>query len=434
MDPTDVHDVHLHSTSLTALSRRGMFQGATVATTVATTLSATALAAARVAPAQAQQSPQIVAYVGAYTDRGKGIHMFYVDPSDGTLVPWKVLDGLPSPSSLAFAPSRRYLYAVNEISNFAGTQNGSVTAIAVDPTSGDLRIVNVVSSQGAGPAHLSVDPSGKFVFAANYGGGSVAVLPIRADGSLGDATDVQAISGPLGPQPAQDAPPGSFAISGHDAPHAHMAQTDPAGRYLFVSDLGTDRIYVYRFDNQAGKLTPNSQPFVQASPGAGPRHFDFHPNGRWFYSLNEEASTVDVMAYNTANGSLTPLQSLSSLPDGYEGTNFPSEIHVTEDGRFVYAANRLHDTIAMFAVNVATGMLTPRGHVWTRGSYPRHFAIEPTGSFLYVLHSRSDNLTTFAVDRVTGTLEFTGKFTGVGNPSMIAFLALPPNAGATAGR
>jgi 6-phosphogluconolactonase (cycloisomerase 2 family) len=434
MEPTAVlPPVPPQPTSLGALSRRGVLQGAAAAKALgATTLGAAALAAGA-APVQAQAGPQIVAYVGAYTDRGKGIHMFYVDPADGTLVPWKVLDGLPSPSSLAFDPSKKYLYAVNEIANFGGAQSGSVTAIAVDPASGDLRIINVVSSQGAGPAHLSVDPSGRFVFAANYGGGSVAVLPIRPDGSLGEATDVQAISGPLGPQPAQDAPPGSFAISGHDAPHAHMAQTDPAGRYLFVSDLGTDRIYSYRFDNRTGKLTPNSPPFVQATPGAGPRHFDFHPNGRWVYSLNEEASTVDVMAYNAGEGSLTIRQTLSSLPEGYEGTNFPSEIHVAEDGRFVYAANRLHDTIAIFSVNAATGLLTALGHVWTRGSYPRHFAIEPTGSFLYVLHSRSDNVTAFSVDRVAGLLEFTGKFTGVGNPSKIVFLALGAPAGGGAG-
>jgi 6-phosphogluconolactonase (cycloisomerase 2 family) len=367
-----------------------------------------------------------VAYVGAYTDRGKGIHMFHVDPADGTLTPWKILDGLPNPSSLAFDPTGRHLYAVNEISNFggAGSGSGSVTALAVDRATGDLQIINVVSSQGAGPAHLSVDPSGRFVFAANYGGGSAAVLPIRPDGSLGDATDVQAISGPLGPQPARDAPPGSFAISGHDAPHAHQAQTDPAGRFLLVSDLGTDRIYVYAFDGRAGKLTPAAQPFAQASPGAGPRHFDFHPNGRWLYSLNEEASTLDFMAYNPGDGALAIQQSVSTLPTGYEGTNYPSEIHVSEDGRVVYAANRLHDTVAVFSIDGATGLVAVRGHVWTRGSYPRHLAVEPTGSFMYVLHSRSDNITSFAVDRGTGALEFTGKFTGVGNPSKIVFLPL----------
>ncbi|MDQ3701474.1 MAG: lactonase family protein [Chloroflexota bacterium] len=373
---------------------------------------------------QAQPSGRTVAYVGAYTDRGKGIHLFSLDRADGTLLPWKVVEGLPNPSSLAFGAGKKYLYAVNAIASYNDTTSGSVTALRVEPSTGDLEIVNVVSSQGSGPTHLSVHPSGKYVFAANYGAGSVVVLPIKPDGSLGDATDVQQISGPLGPQPAQDAPPGSFAISGHDAPHAHQAQIDPTGKYLFVSDLGTDRIYNYTFDVGAGTLTPNDQPFVQAAPGAGPRHIAFHANGRWVYSLNEEASTLDVMAYNSGDGSLAIQHTLSTLPDGYEGTNYPSEIHVSDDGRFVYAANRLHDTIAVFAIDAATGMATSRGHVWTRGSYPRHFAIEPTGKFLYVCHTQSDNVTSFVVDRATGHLEFTGKFTAVGNPSHIAFLAL----------
>ncbi len=398
-----------------AISQGGVLQGA----------SAQATAGPRTAPAvQARQGGQTVAYVGAYTDRGKGIHLFHVHRGDGSLIPWKTVEGLPNPSSLAFDPAKRYLYAANEIDSFNGSESGSVTAMSVEQSTGDLKVLDVVSSQGTGPAHLSVHPAGKYVFAANYGGGSVAVLPIKSDGSLGDATDVHAISGPLGPQPAQDAPPGSFAISGHDAPHAHMAQTDPAGKYFLVSDLGTDRVYIFRFDTAAGKLTPHDQPFVQAAPGAGPRHFDFHPHGPWLYSLNEEASTLDVMAYNAPDGSLTIQQTLSTLPEGYAGTNFPSAIHVSQDGRFVHAANRLHDTIAIFSVNEATGTLTARGHVWTRGSYPRHFAVEPSGRFLYVCHSRSDNVTSFGVNRDTGYLDFTGKFTAVGNPSEIVFLAL----------
>jgi 6-phosphogluconolactonase (cycloisomerase 2 family) len=203
-----------------------------------------------------------------------------------------------------------------------------------------------------------------------------------------------------------------------------MAQTDPAGRFLLVSDLGTDRVYSYALDTRTGTLTPAAQPFVQASPGAGPRHFHFHPNGRWLYSLNEEASTLDVMAYNPGDGALTIQQSVSTLPAGYEGTNYPSEVHVSDDGRVVYALNRLHDTIAIFAIDGATGRVAAPEHVWTRGSYPRHLGIEPSGAFMYVLHSRSDNITSFAVTPGSGALAFTGKFTGVGNPSHIAFLAL----------
>ena len=398
-------------TNVPPVSRRGFLRGA----------SALASAAAAVTTSQAQ-SGQVIAYVGAYTDKGKGIHMYFLNPSDGTLTPWKILTGLPSPSSIYFHPSKKYLYAVNEISNFNGTRNGSVTAIAVDVT-GDLKIINVVDSQGSGPAHLSVDPTGKWVFAANYGGGSVAVLPINADGSLGAATHVQKLSGPLGPQPAWDAPPGSFANSGHDATHAHMAQTDPSGNFLLVADLGTDRIFIFKFDKDKGTLSPADQPFLQASPGAGPRHFDFHPNGRWLYAITEEASTMLYMSWSASSGAIEIKQSTSSLPEGYGGTNYPSEIHVSEDGQFLYGANRLHDSIAVFSIN-PDGWMIKLDDVWTQGSYPRHFAVDPTGNFLYVCHSRSDNVTSFRVDRNTGMLKFTGQFVPIGNPSKIAFLQL----------
>jgi 6-phosphogluconolactonase len=385
----------------------------------------TALAAAS-APvnALAQSSGQIIAYVGAYTNRGKGIHMFYVNPADGTLTPWKVLTGIVNPSSLAFHPNKKFLYAVNEISNYSGGTTGSVTSMSVDPATGDLRILNVVSSGGGGPTHLSVDPTGKWVLVANYGGGSVGVIPIMPDGSVGAASDVQKISGPLGPQPAVEAPPGSFAISGHDAPHAHQAETDPAGNFVLVSDLGTDRIYVYRLNKESGKLTPADTPFMQASLGAGPRHFSFHPNGRLAYTITEEASTVMVLDYDPASGRLTwKGQTASSLPPGFAGTNYPSEIHVSEDGNLLYGANRFHNTIVVFDVNPDGWLLNAR-HYWTRGDYPRHFGIEPNGNFMYVCHSNSDNVTTFRVDKTTGMLTFTGQYVPIGNPSKIVFLTV----------
>ncbi len=409
MDSTKVK----HAGSLSSFSRRGFLTGA-----------AAVAAAARSTPLRAATG-QVVAYVGAYNDKdGNALYIYDLSPADGTLTRRTVFKDYPSPSSLAIAPNQKFLYAVNEITNFNGTKNGSVTAFAIQPN-GDLKFLNVINSQGGGPAHLSVDPSGKWVFAANYGTGSVAVVPIKTDGSLGDATDVQNIpTSPLGPHQAVDGPPYSFADSGHDAPHAHMAQTDPAGNFLLLSDLGTDRIYIYRLDKTAGKLTPAAQPFVQANPGAGPRHFDFHPNGRWVYSLNEEASTLDYLTYDAASGALAIQQTLSTLPPGYEGTDYTSEIHVTADGRFVYAANRLHNSIALLAINPADGSVTWLKEFWTQGDYPRYFGIEPNGNFLYVCHSRSDNITTFGIDRGTGHLEFTGQFTGVFNPSKVVFVAL----------
>jgi 6-phosphogluconolactonase (cycloisomerase 2 family) len=385
-------------------------------------------------PALAQARPRrrVIAYVGAYTDRGKGIHIFGVNTENGRLTPIKEVTGVLSPSALAFDPQRRFLYAANEVQSFEGQPTGGVTAFGIDRANGDLRRLNAVSSGGPGPAHLSVEPGGKFVLVANYAavpptqlpGASVAVIPIQQDGSLGAASDVVALPRePLGPRRATGAPPGSFADSGHDAPHAHQAITDPAGRFVLVTDLGTDRIYVYRFDKTAGKLTPNNPAFFQAAPGVGPRHIAFHPGGRFCYSLNEEASTLDFLTWDPERGAFERRQTLSTLPRGYEGTNYPSEVEVSDDGRFVHAANRLHDSIAAFAL-ARNGSMTYAGEAWTRGSYPRHFATEPTKRFTYVLHTRSDNITIFRANRANGTLAFTDQYVGVGNPSQIVFLTL----------
>jgi len=367
---------------------------------------------------------ELLAYVGTYTPNGQGIHLFRVDPASGALTPIKVFPSTVNPSWLAFDPGHKFLYAGNEIANFNGTTTGSVSAYAVNQTTGDLTLLNTVTSGGAGPAHVSVDPSSKFVFVANYGGGNVAVLPINPDGSLGNPTDVKADNSacspacPVGPIHAQKAPPGSFAISGHDAPHAHMIQTDPAGNFVIVNDLGLDLTQVWKLDRVNSKLTDPKN--VPSSPGAGPRHFAFHPTGRFFYSLNEEASTLAFMTYDASTGTLTPAQELSTLPAAFVGTNFTSEVLVSRDGRFVYAANRLHDTIAVFAVG-SSGALTRLDETWTRGDYPRNFNIEPSGKFMYVCNHRGDSITTFRLTGNGSKVTFTGMYTAVGSPAVIVF-------------
>jgi 6-phosphogluconolactonase (cycloisomerase 2 family) len=258
---------------------------------------------------------------------------------------------------------------------------------------------------------------------ANYFGGSVAVLPILADGRLGPASDVKRDDGPIGPRRASSAPPGSFAISGHDRTHAHMIESSPDGRYVLHVDLGLDRIYIWRFDADRGRLEPSPEPFVSLPAGDGPRHFDFHPRGRWLYSIQEEGSTIALFDYDAERGRLTHRQTLSTLPEGFAGSNFCSEILVSNDGRFVYAGNRLHDSIAVFSVG-EDGTLRYRGEEWTRGDYPRSFNIDPTGAFLYVCNQRADHVAVFRLDRESGRLEFTGRYAGVGNPSMILFCDL----------
>jgi 6-phosphogluconolactonase (cycloisomerase 2 family) len=393
-------------------SRRSLF------TTVLSGVAALALPARR----------PIFAYVGSYSSpqgpegshgNGQGIYLFEMNPETGALAQREVFANGANPSWLAFDRTHTHLYSANE------TADGSVGAYSIDAASGRLALLNTASSRGAGPAHLSVHPSGKYVLVANYAGGTVSVLPILSRGELGPATDVKHDQGPVGPVRAASAPPGSFAISGHDAVHAHMIQSDPSGRFVFSADLALDRILIWKFDAARGTLSPNDPPWVALPPGDGPRHFVYHPNGRWFYSLQEEASTLAAFDYDAARGSLTAKQTVSTLPKGFAGTSFTSEVCISPDARFVYAANRLHDTIAWFSIG-GDGKLVFAGEEWTRGDYPRSFTIDPTGTFLYTCNQRSDAIACFRVTRKTGALTFTGRYTPVGTPAIILFRPAKP--------
>jgi 6-phosphogluconolactonase (cycloisomerase 2 family) len=402
-------------------------------------LAGTAPAMSGLLGAQPEEAAKpLLAYVGTFSSplrdvlptqvdlppgNGRGIHLFRVDRASGVLTPAGVHEMGTSPSCLALNAAGTRLYSANETDRQGEGKEGTVTAFAVDRADGALKPLNTVRSGGAGPTYVSLHPSGRFLLVANYFGGSVAVLPVLPDGSLGAATDVKTDAGKVGPTRAEHAPPGSFAISGHDRTHAHMIQADPAGRFVLHVDLGLDKIFVWKFDDKTGVLTPADSPAVSLPPGDGPRHFHFHPNGRWFYSVQEEGSTVVLFDYDAATGRLTARQTISTLPAGFAGSNFCSEILVSADGRFVYAGNRLHDTIAIFSVG-PTGTLTYVGEEWTRGNYPRSFAFDPTGRFLYCCNQRGDNVAVFRVDRKTGGLNFTGHYAAVGNPSAVVFLDL----------
>jgi len=380
----------------------------------------------------------LIAYVGTYSaplrkvrptqvdlppGNGRGIHLFQVDRATGALAPHGVLELGSSPSCLAINAAGTRLYSANETDRMGESDPGSVSAFAIQRPDGQLTLLNTVSSGGAGPTHVSLHPSGRFVLVANYFGGSVAVLPILSDGRLGPASDIKQDAGTVGPKKATHAPRGSFALSGHDQPHAHMIEADPAGRFVVHADLGLDQILIWKFDDRAGVLAPNDPAAVALPAGDGPRHFAFHPNGRWFYSLQEEGSNIVLFDYDADKGRLALRQTLSSLPPGFAGSSFSSELRVSSDGRFVYAANRLHDGLAFFSVGT-TGALAFAGEEWTRGDYPRSFNFDPSGAFLYVCNQRGDDITTFRIDRNSGGLAFTGQYTPVGNPSAIVFLDL----------
>ncbi|WP_146502580.1 lactonase family protein [Rubinisphaera italica] len=384
----------------------------------------------------ATKSERIMAYVGTFSSplgdvlptqvdlppgNGRGIHYFQVNHDSGKMTTAGFYEMGTSPSCLVVNAEHTRLYSSNETDRVGEGREGTVSAFSIDKADGHLTLLNTVSSGGDGPTYVSLHPSGRFLFVANYFGGSVAVLPILADGRLGKATDIKNDAGEIGPTKATHAPPGSFAFSGHDRTHAHMIQTDPAGKYVLHVDLGLDKIFVWKFDDQAGTLVPNDPPSISLPPGDGPRHFHFHPNGRWLYSIQEEGSTVVLFDYDAQKGTLSPRQTISSLPVGYAGSNFCSEILVSSDGKFVYAGNRLHDSIGIFSVGI-NGELKQVGNEWTRGNYPRSFNFDLTGRFLYCCNQRADNVTVFKVDHKSGGLEFTGYYTPVGNPSCIVFV------------
>ena len=380
----------------------------------------------------------LLAYVGTFSSplkdvlptqvdlppgNGRGIHLFQVNRTTGGMTAAGLYEMGTSPSCLVVNSERNRLYSANETDRQGANKEGTVSSFSITPKDGQLTLLNTVRSGGAGPTYVSIHPSGRFLLVANYFGGSVAVVPILPDGRLGEATDIKNDNGKVGPTKATNAPPGSFAISGHDRTHAHMIESDPSGRFVLHVDLGLDQIFVWKFDDKNGKLIASEQGAVTLQPGDGPRHFSFHPNGRWFYSIQEEGSTVVLFDYDAKSGRLSSRQTISTLPPGFAGSNFCSEILVSADGQFLYAGNRLHDSIGIFSIG-ADGELTYLGEEWTRGNYPRSFNFDPTGNFLYCCNQRGDNIAVFEVDHKTGRLNFTGHYAAVGNPSIIVFLDL----------
>jgi 6-phosphogluconolactonase (cycloisomerase 2 family) len=388
-----------------------------------------------VAVAETSAERPLFAYIGTFSSplkdvlptqvdlppgNGRGIHIFRVDRRTGGLTAAGTYDLGTSPSCLAVNVAADRLYSANETDRVGETKEGTVSAFSIDAKTGALTLLNTVRSGGAGPTYVALHPSGRYLLTANYFGGSVSVLPVLADGRLGEASDVKQDEGAVGPTKASSVQPGSFAFSGHDRTHAHQILPDASGRFVLHVDLGQDRIYVWKFDVERGVLSPAAQPWVSLPAGDGPRHVHFHPNGRWLYSIQEEGSTIVLFDYDSETGGLTARQTVPSLPAGYAGSNFCSEILVSADGRFVYGGNRLHDSIGIFAT-AADGRLTQVGNEWTRGNYPRSFTFDPTGSFLYCCNQRADNVTIFRVQRETGLLEFTGGYIPVGNPSIVVF-------------
>jgi len=372
---------------------------------------------------------KIFCFIGGYTrhgppggaGNGPGISVFEMNRDTGQLSLVTNFVDIASPSFLALSQDGRFLYAVSELDDYNNQGDGCVTAFAVDKRTGNLTKLNTVSSGGSVPAHLSVHPSGQYVLAANYTGGSVAVLPVKADGSLGNVTNVVHNGGPRQPARADDNPEGNFAVSDHSGSHPHMIAASPDGRFVLVNDAGLDRVYVWSLDLAKGRLVPAKTPYYEMEPGSAPRHFAFSPNGRLLYNLCEQNSKIVVSNFNPETGEMAKIQEISTLSPDFRGSNLAAEILVSADGRHVYASNRLGDTVAIFAV-AADGSLTWQEEIWAHADYGRAIMFDPSGEFLFWAGQRSDAVTIFRVNRATGGLAFTGQFVPVGSPTSFAFM------------
>jgi 6-phosphogluconolactonase len=385
---------------------------------------ATALAVVPLAKAPAQArtaTAESYAYVGTYTPNGGGIYLFRVDRASGALTQIQVVDDIRNPSCLALNQEQTRLYAISEIDNYEGTKNGAVVSYAVD--AGNLRLsrLGAVSSAGAAPAFISVHPSGKFVFAANFGGGTVAVFPVAANGALSGASDVRPSVGARHRARAVDDPPGQFALSDHDGPHPHMVAPDPSGQFVIANDAGLDLTLVWRFDAQAGRLLPAEVPVIAAPSGSAPRHFVFHPNGRVFYNLYEHDAKVVVYDYDGATGRMRHKQTIPATPQRFAGSILSSAIRMTMDGRFLYVANRLHSSLCAFAA-AADGQLRMIADTWAHADSPRSIAIDPASGLLFSCNQKGDSITSFRINASNGTLQFTGRYEPLGSPAFITLL------------
>jgi 6-phosphogluconolactonase len=342
-------------------------------------------------------------YVGTYT-RGpsKGIYSYRFQASTGQLTPVGLAVDTSNPSFLAVHPNRRFLYAVNE------NRDGMVSAFAIDPATGGLTPLNSVSSKGSGPCHLAVDRTGTFLFVANYNDGVASAYKIDRDGSLTGATATYQHAG-------------KGTTQRQAGPHAHMAAVSPDNRFVWVVDLGADRLVPYRIDAGRG-MVPHDPPSVPITGGSGPRHLVFRDDSRFAYVINELSATITVFSYDAAKGTMSDVQTVSTLPAGYTGQKSCAEIRLHPSGKFLYASNRGHDSIAVYTVDAAGGTLTSVGYVPTGGKTPRGFAIDPTGSFLVAANQGSNNIVVFRIDQATGHLTPTGETYEVGSPVDVLFV------------
>lgn len=358
-------------------------------------------------PVMAQKNKsEYLVYTGAYTKSSdEGINIFKLKTETGELQHLNTVTGISNPSFLAIDPQNKYLYAVNEISDYQGRKSGAVTAFSIDHKNYSLKLLNQRASFGESPCYVQVDKSGKSLMVANYGGGNITIYPILEGGQIGEASKVIDHNNEQTDENA----------------HAHCIIPDPENNFALAVDLGVDKIFIYKLDPGKAMLTPHSS--LAFKDGAGPRHVTFHPNKKYAYCINELNSTVSALKFDKTKGTLTELQTITTLPKEYKGDNSCADIHVSPDGRFLYGSNRGHNSIVIYSIDQTTGQLTHVDHASTLGDWPRNFSIDPTGKVLLVAHQKSNDIFTFFIDNKTGKLNATGKRTELPSP---VFLTVVP--------
>jgi 6-phosphogluconolactonase len=351
-------------------------------------------------------------YFGTFTNnKSKGIYMSTMDARTGRLSEPQLVAETPSPSFLALNPNRHFIYACNEVNSIDGRKQGAVSAFSIDDATGKLSFLGRQPSAGVGPTHVWIDSTGKNVLVANYASGSVAVLPVRSDGALDPPSSVDQHWGKGVDQSRQG------------GPHAHSAYTDPSNLFVLSCDLGLDKVFVYRFDLAAHTITPNEPPFAGVEPGSGPRHLAFAPSGKFVYVLNEMACTVSVFSYDAQHGALSPVQTISTLPDDFKANRSTAEVFMHPSGKYLYSSNRGEaNSITVFQVDLNSGKLTTVERVSTHGRTPRGFGIDPTGAWLIAGNQDTDNVALFRINQETGKLEFTGQSVSVPTPVCVTFI------------
>ena len=351
-----------------------------------------------------------VLYVGTYTQSGKseGIYAYGMNPLTGALERLNAFKSV-NPSFLITDRKRMRLYAVNEVAEYAGKPGGSVSAFEIEAPTLNLRLLNEQATHGGDPCHLTLDRKAKTLLVANYTGGSITSLPVRSDGTLGMATEVKQHEG-------------SSIKEQQKGPHAHCIILDRSERYALAADLGIDKVVIYRFNQATGKLVPGKQAWAELQQGAGPRHLTLHPTGNYLYVINELDSTMTAFKYNGSNGTLTHIDTVSTLPSDFSGVSYCADVHVSRSGKFLYGSNRGHNSIVVFEIDQVTGKLKPLQHISTGGDWPRNFTIDPSERFLLVANQRSDNVVTFSIDPRTGRLEPAGHVAEIPVPVCLRFL------------